>query len=264
MRISYSQMSTYLNCGIKYEKRYIERIPQLSTPTLVAGRAIHSGIELNYRQKINTRKDLPVSDLKDCVADAIERGFQEELFLMEDEKAVTMNSLKADWKDLSVKGIEAYHREISPQVFPVEAEHNFLVPLQDNHQLYGFIDIVDERKIIRDTKTSKKMPFQKTADRNVADESQQLTAYALAYKTLYGELPEKLTLDYIILNGEVKTIIYETARKAEDIEVFMKRLRRVVNGIQRRVFCRPQKHGFVCTVSTEIAAQKSCCRHKKQ
>jgi len=238
-------MNMYLSCGIKYEKRYIERIPLLSTPTFVAGKAIHSGIELNYRQKMNTREDLPVSDLKDCVADAIEKGFEEDLFLMEDEKAVGMDKLKADWKDLSIKGIEAYHKEISPQVFPVEAEHNFLVPLWDNHELYGYIDIVDERKIIRDTKTSKKAPLQKDPPQNIANTSQQLTAYALSYKTLYGELPEKLTLDYIILNGEVKNIIYETVRKPEDIEVFLKRLRRVINGIQRRVFLPPTET-WVC------------------
>jgi len=240
MRISYSQMNTYLSCGIRYEKRYIERIPQLSTPTLTAGKAVHTGIELNYKQKIETRIDLPVSDLKDCVSDAIERGFQEELFLMDDEKTVGKDKLKALWKDLSIKGVEVYHKEISPQVIPVGSEYEFLVPLWDDHELYGFIDVIDEKRIIRDTKTAKKAPAE-----TVASTSQQLTAYAIAYESLFGKLPEKLSLDYIVLNSKPKKMIFETSRTPQDVTLFLQRLRRVINGIQKGVFLPPTE-AWVC------------------
>lgn len=240
MRMSYSQMNTYLTCGIKYEKRYIEKIPQLSTPALVAGKAFHAGIELNYKQKINTRRDLPVSDLKDCVSDTIEESFQEDLFLMENEKTVGKNKLKADWKDSSVRGIEEYHGEISPQVTPVGSECEFLVPLWDGHTLYGFIDVIDEKKIIRDAKTSRKTPA-----RTIADTSSQLTAYAIAYAALYGELPQELVLDYIILKPEPTSKVFRTTRGPGDTRVFFKRLERVINGILREVFLPPTET-WVC------------------
>ncbi len=186
MRISYSQYNMYLTCGIKYHRKYIEGIPLLSSPVLVGGKAVHKGIEINYLQKISSKVDLPVSDLKDCVADEIEKGFQEELFFSEDEKTLGRGKLRGHWKDLAVSGVEVYHKDICPGVQPVGVEQEFKLRW-GNHILHGFMDVVDEKALVRDTKTTRKSPAE-----NIAHNSQQLTLYAIAYKTLYGRLPEKL------------------------------------------------------------------------
>mgnify|MGYP001443514205 FL=1 len=112
MRISYSQYNMYLTCGIKYYRKYIQEIPLLSSPVLVGGKAVHKGIEVNFTQKISSKVDLPVSDLKDCVADEVEKGFQEELFFSDDEKTVGKEMLRGQWKDLAVSGVEVYHKEV--------------------------------------------------------------------------------------------------------------------------------------------------------
>jgi len=234
MRFSYSRVSTYLSCGIRYLKKYVEEIPQLSTPVLITGKAVHAGIEMNYKQKVNSKVDLPVADLKDCVADEIERSFQEELFLTDEEKSVGKQKLRGQCKDLGVKGIEVYHSEVSPIVMPVASEHEFLIPLWDGHQLYGFIDVLDESGIIRDTKTAKKAPVQ-----TIAQTSQQLTAYTMAYRQLFQRMPEKVTLDYVLLSNNPRVAFYESSRGMEDIRIFLKRLKRVIDGIEKEVFLPP-------------------------
>ncbi len=235
MKLSYSRMNTYLTCGIKYEKKYIEKLPSPSTPVLVTGTAVHAGIEVNYKQKINTRKDLPVSDLQDAAADAVEAKFQDELFLTEEEKTVGKEKLRGITKDLAVRGVKAYHENISPHVMPLAAEHEFLIPLWDNHELYGFIDVADERAIIRDTKTSKKSPVS-----SVAETSGQLTTYALAYESQYGEMPKKLCLDYVVLNNSRPQVkVLETSRSEQHVQAFFKRVARVIRGIEAGVFLPP-------------------------
>jgi len=234
MRISYSQYNMYLTCGIKYAKKYIENIPYLSAPVLVGGKAVHKGIEINYAQKIVSKTDLPVSDLKDAVADEIERGFSEELYLTSDEKTVGKEKLRGQWKDLAVSGVEVYHRDISPHVIPIGVEKEFRLQWGD-HILHGYMDVVDEKRLVRDAKTSKKSPVG-----TVAEKSQQLTMYTIAHKALYGTLPEKLTLDYVILaNGRSRTVVYETKRAEEDMRKFLMRLKRVISGIQAGVFLPP-------------------------
>lgn len=235
MRISYSQYNMYLTCGIKYHRKYIEGIPLLSSPVLVGGKAVHKGIEINYLQKISSKVDLPVSDLKDCVADEIEKGFQEELFFSEDEKTLGREKLRGHWKDLAVSGVEVYHKDICPGVQPVGVEQEFKLRW-GNHILHGFMDVVDEKALVRDTKTTRKSPAE-----NIAHNSQQLTLYAIAYKTLYGRLPEKLSLDYVVMNGKTKTVICETTRTQEDLKKFLMRLQRVINGIQAGVFLPPSE-----------------------
>ncbi len=236
MRISYSQYNMYLTCGIKYHRKYIEEIPLLSSPVLVGGKAVHKGIEVNYLQKVASKVDLPVSDLKDCVADEIEKGFQEDLFFSDDEKTVGKEKLRGQWKDLAVSGVEVYHKEVAPQVTPVGVEQEFKLQWGD-HVLHGFMDVVDEKALIRDTKTTRKTPVA-----TIAQQSQQLTLYAIAYKALHGRLPERLTLDYVVMNnGKSKTAVYETTRTQADMQKFLMRLQRVINGIQAGVFLPPSE-----------------------
>ena len=57
--LSVSQVNMYLRCPLQYMFRYIEglKLPPKSAMTL--GKSIHFGIEGNYRQKIDSHKDLP-------------------------------------------------------------------------------------------------------------------------------------------------------------------------------------------------------------
>lgn len=79
---------------------------------------------------------------------------------------------------------------------------------------------IQERSIIRDTKTSKKSPNQSTAD-----ESHQLGAYAVAHHVLYNRLPDAVKLDYVIdLKGGVKTMTLNSHRDMEDVNAYLNRL----------------------------------------
>ena len=57
--LSVSQMKTYLICPLKYFYRYVQRLPAPKSPELSLGIAVHSALEVNFTQKIQSREDLP-------------------------------------------------------------------------------------------------------------------------------------------------------------------------------------------------------------
>ena len=62
--------------------------------------------------------------------------------------------------------------------------------------------------VIRDTKTSAKSPVPSFLDGNdkagTADDSEQLTAYAVASHVVDGRLPDKMVLDYLVRTNAAK------------------------------------------------------------
>ena len=58
--LSVTQLKMFLRCPLQYEFRYIKglKVPPVEAMTL--GKSIHSTLEENYKQKIETKKDLPI------------------------------------------------------------------------------------------------------------------------------------------------------------------------------------------------------------
>jgi hypothetical protein len=90
--------------------------------------------------------------------------------------------------------------------------------------------------VVRDTKTTAKSPTKSLMDGadkpGIADDSDQLTGYALAAKVLDGKLPDWMALDYLIQTPERHDLKYRptlTRRTEADMNVF---LNRFANGVQ--------------------------------
>ncbi len=61
MKSSYSRIGCYGFCPKKYDYRYVQNVPAPVKPELAFGVALHEALEENFRQKIDTRRDLPVA-----------------------------------------------------------------------------------------------------------------------------------------------------------------------------------------------------------
>ena len=88
-------------------------------------------------------------------------------------------------------------------------------------QLAGKTDI-QEFDYIRDTKTSSKSPV-----RTLADESLQLSVYALAARQIDGVMPENVALDYLVQTpkrGDQKLVTLEAKRSEESLKPVLARL----------------------------------------
>lgn len=96
--------------------------------------------------------------------------------------------------------------------------------------------------VVRDTKTSGKSPA-----KMIADESDQLTEYALAIHILEGRLPDKLVLDYLVSTKEPKIVSVTTTRTEDDIEVFYNRLVATIYSIHTGVFVPTKATDWRCS-----------------
>jgi hypothetical protein len=150
INLSASSVMTYLRCGYQWYLAYVEG--HVSPPSFAQARgiAVHKAVEANMLQKIDTKEDMPVEDMKDAFSTSFEEegvdGFQDD-----DKKD------KGEVKDSGIKLTELHHKEVSPLIQPMWVEQP--VQFDINGVTYsGQIDIVDEMFRVRDTKTTGSRP----------------------------------------------------------------------------------------------------------
>lgn len=112
-----------------------------------------------------------------------------------------------------------------------------------------------ELLIIRDTKTSAKSPIPSYMDGNdkagTADDSEQLTAYAVASHVVDGKLPDRMVLDYLVRTNAAKpTVKYVptlTTRSMDDVQVFLNRFANLIHAMKTGVFVPANQSWWGCS-----------------
>jgi len=222
--ISVTQLKGYLRCPLQYFFRYSCGIKVPPTGDLILGRAVHNALKENYRQKLQSFEDLPLSDITDIFSQYWEKESEEADFREEDDRGRL--------KDQGISLIKAYQETVSPKVQPLEVERGFLVEAGDGLlPLKGYIDLIDDQGIIIDHKTSKKSYAADAAEKDL-----QLTAYALAYRSIYGEPESGVRLDVMVKNKTPKIQQLPATRSEQDIERFRRIAGNVLRGISGEVY----------------------------
>ena len=104
-----SGINQYLKCPTQYMFRHLMGIKTPPKAALIIGRAVDDGQTLNFKQKIESKKDEPL----DVVMDAFDKSFEK-------------NSPGTDWgskpasdsKDLGYKLTEIFHKLAAPTIQP--------------------------------------------------------------------------------------------------------------------------------------------------
>ena len=95
----------------------------------------------------------------------------------------------------------------------------------------GIIDLVDVAGIIIDHKTAKRSMVPEDVESNI-----QLTAYALAYRSLFGAEEKELRFDVLVKTKVPKLQQISTKRTQGDIDRFLKLVGYVSKAIQSGIF----------------------------
>jgi hypothetical protein len=72
--LSSSQANAFLSCPAKWYFRYALGLAEPPTGTLALGTAFHSVLAANFRQKIETKQDLPAQELGESFGEACDGG----------------------------------------------------------------------------------------------------------------------------------------------------------------------------------------------
>lgn len=224
IRLSASQLGSYLKCPAKYMWQYLERIPIAVSAFLVRGISYHAAAEHNYKFKIATGDDQPLEDLKMVAAADMDR-------MMSTENVDLEGADPGAILDGIVDMVEVFRRDIAPTVQPALVEERFDEVL-DGVRVVGYVDLVDADGVIRDNKTASKKLYRDEAEKDL-----QLTVYSALFRKRFGHDESGLMLDRVVdtAKGPVMQQV-PTRRTDQDMRWLGGLLGNVVRGIQSGVF----------------------------
>jgi DNA helicase II / ATP-dependent DNA helicase PcrA len=218
--LSFRQVDDYATCPYKYRYIHVLHIPVLRDHRVTYGAALHEAVREYNRRKARHQ---PVT--ADNLIAAFERSWVNEGFLSREHEDQRMEAGRDVLRRFFV------HQEKSGTV-PTFVEREFRFPL-GSVLLRGRWDRVDLRGtevVIIDFKSTD-VRTQDNADRR-ARESEQLAIYALAYREVFGRLPDRVELHF--LGGE---ILVGSARKDDkDLDEVRKTIVRAASGIRAQRF----------------------------
>ena len=105
----------------------------------------------------------------------------------------------------------------------------------------GYIDLIDKQRYIIDHKTSKR-----SFPRDAAEGDIHLTAYALAYRKLYGQDEKGVRLDVMVITKQPKMQQLKATRTQADIERFLRIAEKVEQGIKAGIFY--PNENYMCNI----------------
>lgn len=194
--LSATSLKTMLRCPKQFEFGWIERIKSPPSIKQVLGIAAHYGAEVNFRQKLETRVDVPEDVVLDAYSTSYDMG-------LEEVEAADEDPMKA--KDAGAKLMRLHHRELAPSIQPLWVERQTQIRLIRQHEegcdkgescscgwpYTATVDLVDEARQVRDLKTAQRTPSQ-------GQHLMQVAGGAIGFEAETGEPASDLIVDTLI------------------------------------------------------------------
>ncbi len=225
--LSYSQISTYLTCPLRYKFQYVEQVPPAFTSAVLAfGSAIHEAVAAFYKTYLEG-DFLKPDQMLDVYREVWRQKEDIRFFNGDDEISLLMRAEQL---------LGVFYESFEPITTILGVEEFFAVNIGDLPTFQGYIDLI-ERSLageisIVDLKTASKKPSNANVQSNL-----QLTAYSLGATGLGFEPQDlKLRLDVLVKTTQPDLVKYETKRTEEDRRRFVKTVEQVWNGIESGVW----------------------------
>jgi len=231
--LSYSQISTYMQCGLKYRFNYIDRLePEFTPSALHFGRAIHSSIQAFLQSSLEA-DPLRADQLVDIYREEW-RGV--------DGPPVRYSRRESEESlyNTARQILTVFTEQHDPAIEVIAVEEAFTLDLaaiaedfpQDIPPLTGYVDAIlkNGSTALVDYKTSSRKP---NGDVN----AMQLVAYSLAASRL-GYDPNELQYryDYLLKTAKPELVSCPVAIDDNDRRRLLKTTAKVWKGIQSSIF----------------------------
>jgi hypothetical protein len=230
-------------CGVQFERVYINRERAIPGVAMLVGTSTHRSVAMNLGNKISAGTLLPLEQIKDAARDTLTNEWQKGVKLDDEEVKEGIAKVKAGAIDKAVRLSTLHALKTAPEISPTHVERQWVVELPGYPvDLAGALDIQEGSAMVRDTKTSGKTP-----SKTIADESIQLTAYALAVKVIDGKPVEKVQLDYLIDKAQPEAKPFTSTRDDDDFRTLLLRIERAVIAMEKGVFIPARETDWWCS-----------------
>jgi hypothetical protein len=238
-----TEINTYLECPAKLFFQSIEKIIVPNKIALAGGSAVHSALSFNYKQKIESRTDIPLSDFIDSFSDSynseIENVDKVDFDYERPEKV----------KDSWIEVLNIYYKDIISRIQPVRVEQKIRVKLKNFiYGLMGTPDAYDEFATVIDHKTTSK-PYKETPEnyKLQVGGAYVVLEQALAQTNPEIKPPQKARIDYLIRRSPKSPVpSIRNIAVPIDTEYFLSTFNEVSKGIKGDVF-PPNRSHIYCT-----------------
>ena len=229
--LSASQMGLYNKCAEAYRRRYIEREVIPPGAAMVRGTALHKGAEHNFRQKIQSRSDLPAGDIVEFAVETARTVMDKEgLWLTVEEESRGAVAIIGEVIDSAAKLAGALMSEVAPTIMPVAVEEEVVIAMPEStHDLKGIMDIRTAESV-EDFKTGKKMKGHKHW---VSDS--QMALYSLMHRARAGFDPT-IRVHELLDQKKARTETVELTYGEDDYKPLVRRINATLKGINAGFF----------------------------
>jgi hypothetical protein len=210
--LSPSQCNAYLECGAKWYFKYFRNLPDVTDAKRALGKAVHKTIGGNFRQKMETKRDLAREELLEAFALAWKQEAEQARFAEGDDQA--------ELERTGTVLVQKYLVEAAPAIMPIAVEHQVSGEIA-GVKVRGYVDLMDSNGRIIDLKTSSKKPTEIMPDyrRQVATYTQLMPGASgkVTVQTLVKtKTPQLIEQNLTVGSEDVRHIevIYPLAQEA--------------------------------------------------
>jgi len=244
LHFSYSQLSTFLICPMKYAHSYVWGTPPETKPiALPFGKAIHKGAEIFYRSIMETGEIIPVDQVIETFKIVFDRETKNPDLELTMKEGETIGGLREQGIEL----VKLFHKEILPQkIAGVEVPFSISIPDILNGggdlpiKLVGYFDLVERDEqgtyLIVELKTSAQRFSSLRLEYDL-----QATTYSYAMTKLKVATSESSCLiryDVLLKQKKVSFERYFVTRTEADHKRLIHLINMVLKAIENRIFYR--------------------------
>jgi putative RecB family exonuclease len=244
LHFSYSQLSTFLICPMKYAHQYVWGTPAETKPVaLPFGKAIHKAAETYYRNLKDTGEIIPV----DQVIATFEMVFDNDIKSTEVELSHKEDETLGTLREQGIELLKLFYKETKPQTIAA-VEFPFSVSLPDilngggdlPIKLVGYFDLVERDEqgtyLIVELKTSAQRFSSLRLEYDL-----QATTYSYAMQRMKVATSENSCLvryDVLLKTKKPAFEHYFVTRTEDDHKRLMHLINHVLRAIELKVFYR--------------------------
>ena len=241
--LSATQMEMYSRCPESYRRRYVEGEKIPPAVAMLKGTGLHRAAETNFRQKVETHRDLPTSQIVEAAVAAFEAELAAGVTLDVEEESIGPTKVIGQAKDDVADLAEVHARHQAPDYQPTLVEEQVRIELPGPRDLLAVIDLVDDERRVVDFKTAKRKKSQDDVDGSV-----QLTVYAAAHQALTGERPAVVRLDTLVQTSKkTERQILDSTRDDADLVALSHRINAITAAVDAGIFPPTTPDNWMCS-----------------
>lgn len=248
-RISTSQMDQFEQCEVRWDYIYNKGIKMAPGFAMIQGSSFHAAEDTNFKYKIEKKKDLKLSVVKDALVE----DFKERLRAR--KVVINHNNIQVpereavlkpnDVQNQALRALTSFHLLVAPAVIPMGSEvagEITLNGLEKPASIRYVMDLIG-RPIAQDSKgrfhpaKSGVAIFDwklvgKALDKFEIGRSFQFPAYIGAYRTIYKKFPDQFALLATIKTKVPKIQMVTATPSLNKVQWLMDRIARVIPAME--------------------------------